>query len=318
MDNNKISIVVPVYKVEEYIQECIDSILAQDYKNFELILVDDGSPDACGEICDQYKTVDSRICVIHKKNGGLSDARNAGLEVATGKYITFIDSDDFVSKDYLSTLYKVMINESSDIVQGRYTYEKREFYQKGDIRNYSSKEALRHLMLFDDVEVCAWSKLYKIELFKNIRYPFGKINEDNFTTYKLILAASKVTTTSKAIYFYRYNPSGIMNGKFNPKRFDILNLKDEMIDYFEHFDANMDFEEELDYMDMRINFRLYNFCLRIGVDKKYIKEINSMKKNILSYEINDKYCDKKYKIMIFLLRYFSPLYKYLTKRQESN
>lgn len=316
--DNKISIVVPVYKVEEYIQECIDSILAQDYKNFELILVDDGSPDASGEICDHFKTVDPRINVIHKKNGGLSDARNAGIEAATGKYITFVDSDDFVSKDYLSTLYNVMINESSDIVQGKYTYEIEEFYQKGDIRNYSSEEALRHLILFDDVEVCAWSKLYKIELFKNIRYPFGKINEDNFTTYKLIIASSKVTTISKAIYFYRYNPSGIMNGKFNPKRFDILKLKDEMIDYFKKNDKKMNYLEELNYMDMRINFRLYNFCLRLGIDKEYIREISSIKDNILSYQINDKYCDKKYKIMIFLLRYFSPLYKYLAKRQESN
>ena len=115
---DKISVIVPVYKVEEYLDECVESILRQSYSNFELILVDDGSPDRCGEMCDNYKKRDARIEVIHKTNGGLSDARNAGLRVASGEYITFVDSDDAIADNYLEILYKALKKYGVDIVQG--------------------------------------------------------------------------------------------------------------------------------------------------------------------------------------------------------
>ena len=177
----KISIIVPVYNVEKYLEKCVKSILNQTFTDFELILVDDGTPDSSGVICDQFAEKDERIKVIHKKNGGLSDARNTGIEVAKGEYIGFVDSDDYIAEDMYELLYTNIVNEEADLsICGIYdVYENKEAQKR--IRQYmilNKFEAIKVILEAKIVSVHAVNKLYKKELFTHVRYPVGKITED--------------------------------------------------------------------------------------------------------------------------------------------
>lgn len=233
--NELITIVVPIYNVEDYLVRCIESILSQTYRNIEIILVDDESPDNCGEICDYYAKLDERINVIHKKNGGLSDARNVGIETAHGRYITFLDSDDWIHDEYIKMLYSLMIEKKSDIVicnfiktsselgsspSGTFTEKKYE---------YSNIEAMEQLFgEFYLQMVVAWGKLYKIELFKNIRFPVGRIHEDEFTTYKLLFSADKIVFYDKPLLYYWQREDSIIGSGFKLKhRLDYLDALTE-------------------------------------------------------------------------------------------
>ena len=180
----KISVIVPVYKVEEYLCRCVDSIINQTYKNLEIILVDDGSPDSCGRICDEYAEKDSRIKVIHKENGGLSSARNAGLDIATGDYIGFVDSDDFIDAEMYSMLYEMIKNADVEIsgVNGRSFVEEEHLLpyiagRKNISKEQSCEEAIKGLLLRTfNSSVC--SKLFLGSLFKSRRFEIGKLSED--------------------------------------------------------------------------------------------------------------------------------------------
>ena len=185
---DKITIVVPVYKVEKYLRRCIESILQQTYKNIEIILVDDGSPDNCGKICDEYKEKDNRIIVIHKENGGLSDARNAGIDIATGKYIAFIDSDDYVANNFISSLYDVCIKNECEIAQCKFKRVTEDYKEEqkeiSETTILDGKSAIKEIYGQNDVyTIVAWNKLYLKNLFNDIRYTVGKIHEDESTTY---------------------------------------------------------------------------------------------------------------------------------------
>ena len=239
MTEELISIVVPIYKVEKFLPICIESIINQSYRNLELILVDDGSPDSCPSICEKYKQMDSRIKVIHKKNGGLSDARNSGLKIAEGKWITFIDSDDYIGTDFLKELYKVGMLNGADIsicdyctVLDNNGQEKRSL-EELEFSNIECLESMYHPKIHG-MEFVAWGKLYKTTLFKknSIEYPVGKIHEDIFTTYKLIYAASKIVFSTYIGYFYRIRKDSIMTSRFNLKRLAILDAREEACDFF--------------------------------------------------------------------------------------
>lgn len=225
-----ISVIVPVYNVENFLPRCIESILAQTFSNFELILVDDGSPDNCPQLCDRYAEHDKRIRVIHKANGGLSDARNAGLEIARGELIAFVDSDDVVAAQYLEFLYRAIKQNNCDIAVCSYEKFKEtvplncDSYNNGQI--YSGIEMLWRIYSKNHTEyvesTVSWNKLYKRELFESIRFPNGKIHEDEATTYKLYYKAKKVVVIPCKLYFYYQNTEGIMKRKFNVSRLDYL------------------------------------------------------------------------------------------------
>lgn len=214
---DKISIIVPIYNVERYLNQCVKSIINQTYKNLEIILVDDGSPDNSGKLCDEYKEKDERIIVIHKKNGGLSDARNAGIEVATGKYIGFVDSDDYIEKDMYELLYNNMLREKAEIsCCNRFLVysNKTEIYgEKKYYKVMNSQEAIKLACKIGYIGISAYTKLYKRELFENIRYPKGKISEDMYTTYKLFDKANKIVYDSTPKYYYRQRKGSITNSK---------------------------------------------------------------------------------------------------------
>lgn len=234
-----LSIIVPIYNVEKYLERCINSILNQTFSDFELILVDDGSPDNCGKICDEYKEKDNRIMVIHKKNGGLSDARNAGLDVAKGKYIGFVDSDDIIHPRMYEALFQCINKSNSDIAQCKFKKFKSLEELENDLDNYNetfeeydNKTAIIDMIDNNKINVNSWNKLYKSELFETLRFPKGKIHEDEFLTYKLLYNSKKIVYVNQELYYYYQNNKGIMNGSSILKRLDRIEALEERSKFF--------------------------------------------------------------------------------------
>lgn len=230
MKNAKISVIVPVYKVEEYLDRCIQSIMNQTYKNFELILVDDGSPDCCAQICDEWKKRDERIRVIHKKNGGLSSARNVGLDIATGEYINFVDSDDWMTPDALEHLYWLCKEYEADFSTASWERtDGNNIVEQSDykITLLNQEEFLQRFFKVGTQENVqyTWAKLYRSELFQSIRFPEGLILEDLPTTFQIALKSQKIVHSTKKIYCYFWNPESL-SASFNEKRFDLLRVWD--------------------------------------------------------------------------------------------
>ena len=221
-----ISIIVPVYNVETYLAKCVDSILAQTYTNLEIFLVNDGSSDCCGKLCDEYAKEDKRIKVIHKKNGGLSGARNVAIDVTTGEFITFIDSDDYVTDDYIMTLYsliekyecKVSIALYNTFVEGSKPKVVNRVYREDCQTNI---KAIEEMFYQEKYDTASWAKLYHSSLFATgIRYPKGIVYEDLATTYLLIFQSDKVAFCNRRIYNYLLRRDSIEGSSFSSKKMD--------------------------------------------------------------------------------------------------
>ncbi len=221
--NELLSVIVPVYAVEAYLNDCIASIATQTCKNLEIILVDDGSPDGCGAICDAWAAKDQRIRVIHQENGGLSAARNAGLDAARGAFLTFVDSDDLLEPEMLEAMLRAVKRENADIC----ACAVRNFGANGeDIwgcpSDFVGNSAETLAMLYADTAypVAAWGKLYRREIWENLRFPVGKCCEDAFTTYKTLHRASKIVQLLTPFYRYRVRAGSIMTAPFSASRMD--------------------------------------------------------------------------------------------------
>lgn len=263
-----ISIIIPIYNVEEYLERCIDSVVNQTYKNLEIILVDDGSPDQCGSICDTWALKDKRIKVIHKKNGGLSDARNAGLNLATGEFIAFVDSDDVVERQFVRYLIDTVCEENADIVecgvQKFCTDIEFPAETKGKVTSFSRTEALRELIFDGAIRQHVWNKLYRKSVIADIRFPVGKLNEDEFWTYKIVGRAEKICRIENELYGYFQREGSIMGTRYSVRRLDALEAKAERLEYMSEFYPEL---EE----DARLNF--YYSCRYAGqMSLRYIKE----------------------------------------------
>ena len=260
METPLISIIVPVYKVEPYLHKCVDSILSQTYTHLEIFLVDDGSPDNCGKICDEYAQKDNRIKVIHKKNGGLSDARNVAIDVAKGEYITFVDSDDFVTSDYVETLYHLVkkyqckvgvawlrtFHEGCEAGTNQPPYIKKVFDRMEGIEKMFYQE------LFD---TAAWCKIYHRSLFETgIRYPLRLIYEDLPTTYLLFLQADKIAFCNHIIYNYLLRANSIEGQPFKANKLDSA---------LKILDMIQSHSNELKSIEKAVRCRLLSFCLHI-------------------------------------------------------
>lgn len=222
-----VSIVVPVYNVENYIEKCVSSIMAQSYKDIEIILVDDGSTDRSSEICEKLKRKDSRIVVLHKKNGGLSDARNLGIEYSKGEWITFIDADDYVANNYVEYLMWLNKKNGTDISIASFTYisnNKKIDHSNGEEIKMGPQEAIKRMLLNDGFDMGAWAKMYRTEFFKKIHFPVGKLFEDSFTTYQIFAESNSISFGSKSIYYYVNRSNSTVNGTFNEKKFDLIEM----------------------------------------------------------------------------------------------
>lgn len=214
--NVEISVIVPVYKTEKYLEKCIESIVTQSYRNFELILVDDGSPDKCPRICEDFSKKYDFVRVVHKENGGLSDARNVGVSIAKGQYISFIDSDDFVSNNYLEILIHSIKKYNADIS----AVGIKRFYEDGKNISYkvctdtfvlNGTEALKNMLYQKDLDTSACGLLIKRELVEQNLFPKGKYHEDEFTTYKYYANANNVAICKQKGYFYLQRAGSIMH-----------------------------------------------------------------------------------------------------------
>lgn len=228
MNKNKplITVVVPIYKVEHYLEECINSVINQTYDNLEIILVDDGSPDRCGEMCDCFAQKDNRIKVIHQKNKGLSGARNSAIDIASGQYITFVDSDDWISNEMIDVLYRNI--ESKQVKMAVCSLES--FFEDGTtISNkhgertfvYSKEKALDCFLFNEYMTPCVCGKLYARSLWENVRCPEGKLYEDQYTTYKLIDQCENIVFVTRPLYHYRKRSGSIGHSNFDNRTYHL-------------------------------------------------------------------------------------------------
>ena len=309
----KISVIIPIYNVEDYLEQCVESILNQTYTNLEIILVNDGSTDSSGEICDRYKNIDKRIKVIHKVNGGLSDARNCGLENSTGEYIAFFDSDDWADEKFYDTLYTNIKKYNGDIAVCNYKkyYSKKdiELHNSNEVICYSNIEALNQLYDKYSVQmIIACNKLYKRKVIGGIRFPVGKIHEDEYLIPMIIYNAYKIIYINNELFYYRQRDNSIMNKKFNIKRLDYLYALENRNRFFK--DNNLDKlhnngAEKYIYSIINIFFE---------VKKSNIKNKDEIKKQLkekFKMAINENNKQNKIEFKIFI--YSSSLYKFIYK-----
>ena len=231
-----ISVIVPVYNVEQYIDRCVESIINQTYQNLEIILVDDGSTDNSGIKCDEWKKKDKRVVVVHKKNGGLSDARNAGLEIANGEYIGFVDSDDYICLDMYRILSETMEKTQANIVEckrRRFTDSDTNLSANScdfSIEVFDAEQALLELILERKLKQTAWNKLYQRRSITTL-FEVGKINEDEYWTYQIFGKAKKIVSVDTELYYYYQRESSIMHEKYSVKRLDGVKARKERLEY---------------------------------------------------------------------------------------
>lgn len=236
----KISVIIPVYGVEIYLDKCVESVVNQTYKNLEIILVDDGSLDKCPLLCDNWALRDKRIKVIHKNNGGLSEARNIGMQVASGELIGFVDSDDWISPEMYQLLYENMVYNDSDISACgvEMVWEDQNLHKSLTPKGQyvlNTEEALKAIINESILKQPVWYKLYKSELIRNILFPVGKCHEDMFWSYQAIGNAKKISIFDTPCYYYFQRKDSIMGKRYSLKRLDILEAKYERLKYIEKY-----------------------------------------------------------------------------------
>lgn len=310
--SKKISVVVPIYNVEAFLPRCIDSILNQTYKNLEVILVDDESPDRCGEICEEYRKKDNRIIVIHQKNKGLSGARNAGIDIATGEYIGFVDSDDYIEPDMYEKLYKQNEENGSQIaICGRYyEFENGEklirYKEEAKTSVMSNIDAIKRMNSFNSFDMAAWDKLYKLDIFDNIRYPQGKLSEDYFVIYKLFEKAEKISFNPQPLYHYMQRQNSISrNKKIN---FDFIEASKSQMDYLEP--KYPELENVLHSAYASANMTVYNFHIKnkVKCQKEKKKELQMAVREQLRYIEENPNLPRIKKVQAKLFVYSLPIY----------
>lgn len=244
VSQEKVSVIVPIYNVEPYLHQCLDSIIAQTYKNIEIILINDGSLDQSGVIADEYKARDGRIKLIHQKNGGLSDARNRGMEEATGRYTMFVDSDDWLNKTMIETMLNTCINTGADIVQSAFYYaypdrlliDRRYLKREQHMITLNKQELMEELVKNRYVKNFAWGKLYKTELIKEIPFKRGVLFEDVFWAHLVMHEVEVYVVLSDAFYYYRQRDDSIV-ASYSIKNLDILKgLKERHVFLQEYYD----------------------------------------------------------------------------------
>lgn len=287
----KVSIIVPVYNVQDYVLRCLESLGRQKYKDIEIIIVDDGSTDSSGEICDKFAKNDKRAKVFHKNNGGLSDARNYGIKKASGELVAFVDSDDYVENNYVGRMIEVLKDEKSDIVVCGYDKE----YPTDEAVD-GFKATYYCLVRQNNVDIVAWNKLYKKELFleNGIRFPRGEKHEDLLTVYKVMSKAKKVSYISDTLYHYEERDGSITNVEGVKEKLDMRErAAREAIDYFENDKRLCDAAK---VSLMLAKYAYIDAALSDEIKRKYYDEsMNWLQENVDEYN-NNKYLTKKLKL----------------------
>lgn len=321
--NGLVSIIIPIYNVCDYLERCIISVLNQTYRNIEIILVDDGSTDGSEIICDSFEKRYEEIQVIHKKNGGLSDARNAGIDNARGEYLMFVDSDDFIAPEMVQILLHELKEKSAQVavcsVEKVYGEEIPKSGKEYNVIIMDGRESVLKLYtsLYSDM-VVAWNKLYRRECFHNLRFPIGKIHEDEFVTYKILYNLQKCVYVSKPLYYYFQRPNSICGEKYSLKRLDRTQALEERLEYFlgkeDALLSGKTLKKLLDDIAWNIiQIKKYfpdNQSLLKELRKKYRETYKSSLKKV-EFNFSDKL-----KIYIFLVN--EKLYEKVKERWEKN
>ena len=279
IDNRMVSVIIPAYNVEQYVERCVYSVTKQTYRNLEIILVDDGSTDCTGIICDKLAKEDNRISVIHKTNGGLSDARNAGIDVSRGEYISFVDSDDYIATDMIEHMVHAMSEEAiSMVVVG--------FCKKnGDAGKYcgpttervvSSEEALKDIYIGHEIYPASWNKLYRRALFNNNRFAVGMINEDSEIITKLLMECNRVALVSKPLYIYMIREGSITQSSFSSKDYNGIKAyrtavdvckkrKKSLLPYARYYETSRIYNTYIELVTSDERMIKYRFLLRVNL-----------------------------------------------------
>ncbi|MDA3057749.1 glycosyltransferase [Campylobacter sp. VBCF_05 NA6] len=280
--NQLISIIVPVYNVKKYLKECLNSIVSQTYTNLEIILVDDGSTDGSGEICDEFAKQEARIKVLHQKNAGQAVARNAGLDIMQGEYLSFVDSDDMIDETYIETLYNLIKKYNTKISMASYT----KFKSQSEIANLKNFECVERIITPKDIFkgsckkekfylTAIWRILYHKSIFKNLRFPSGKIHEDIAVWFDIFKNEKNIAISNKYIYFYRVNLNSTVRKKIDEKFFVIFENTQKFTDNI--VKAYSDLQKEANYLLCHIKMQTIIKILKYD-DEKYYSKINEYHK----------------------------------------
>ncbi len=322
LNNDLISIIVPVFRVEKYLSRCIDSILAQTYTNIEIILVDDGSDDGCPAICDEYAQKDSRIKVIHKENGGQSIARNVGLDEANGEYIGFVDSDDCIHSEMFERLYKMLMTHDADIsICGSQTLNE-DGVQNEDFSSevivYQREEMLKRFFRIDTTQsyLGVWRRLCRRDVLQNVRFPENVINEDVYFSYRIFLNSNRVCETQDQYYFYNEGNFSITRNMLRPRDYDLYTVWNNVAEYAEKNDPGSVEYAKLNYARCDLTLLMKYAIFGIRDFEKPNKELKKLKKRLKSNKkllLSAQGLTKKRKIAIVLLTISVKVVRFLYK-----
>ena len=319
--NELISIIVPVYNVERYLEKCVNSIINQTYKNLEIILVDDGATDSSGNMCDELAKSDNRIKVYHKENGGLSDARNYGVERATGDYIGFVDSDDYIDSEMYEKLYEAIKRENADVAECSlkviYPGKIELFTDEKYYKVLGKTEYLEEYLTIKKVFGSVWTKLIKSDVAKKLVFPKGKLYEDTYYAYDLIKIANSFVLIDSPSYNYLMRENSITNSKFNPRIFDLIKIVEKFHKMtYENYPS---LKEAADCRKMYAYFSVLNSILleENYRNNEYYSEILSyFKRNYISL-LKNKYITRNRKLCIILIKISIYLYRGVLERYKN-
>lgn len=307
-----ISIIIPIYNVEKYLRRCIDSVLAQTYTDLQVILVDDGSPDGCGAICDEYAAKDSRIKVIHQENRGLSGARNAGLSLAAGEFVAFLDSDDYVDDTMYEKLLKVMVENDADIAECGYRWVKPDVtYDRentGKVDVYTNLEALEKLyfgdQMFGGISVVVWNKLYRAELLKGLSFAQGMIHEDVDFTPRALYKARRIAKLNENLHNFFFSPNSISRSDFSLKKLDAIRVRQRVMEFF----REQGLQRYFDFMEasyISVLYGSFEECYKRRKQPQYAQKAKELRREILDQfpiiRKNPYYCGSLLRHRIFRL-----------------
>lgn len=315
-----ISVIVPVYNVEKYLERCVKSIAAQTYKDLEILLIDDGSTDKSGEMCDEFLQTDSRIKVFHKQNGGLSDARNYGIEHSAGEFISFVDSDDYIDEKMLETLHRLITENDADLAvcSAMDVFEGKEVTQVKEIKefNLNKVESYKYMLRGDGIP-SACNKLYKRQTVGDVRFPVGKLYEDGFFTPQILKKVEKTAVTSKPMYYYFRRADSITTKPFRKGDLDVIEAYDKCVKQVKELCP-----EALPYAEFRYRNAYFNVLDKMLMrdDCKEIPEYKQVVKYLKKHTaqiVKDPGFGKMRRIAAVALKFSVPLYKkiLLTKQK---
>ena len=320
---NTVSVIVAVYNAEQYLRKCVDSIISQTYCNLEIILVNDGSTDSYPQICDEYAKTDSRIIVIHKENGGCSEARNVGIDASNGNWIVFVDSDDFIAPNAIEMLYKSANEHNSDMAMcgvnlfiedfdGIKVYETKTL----DYGIYSGYDILKTTKLGELIYVVPWNKIYRRRLWQDLRYPVGRIHEDAFVAHHLFGMCNRVVCIPDALYYYRYNVDSITNRPYSIDRLDDFDALADRAQYYLDNGLREYMGSVLPYYYERLRTKYY----RLEDNKSTHKRLSECRKSARRF-VRYYFCDKNVlstvRVATLIFLYCPKLYKFIWLKKKN-